>query len=121
MITDNWAEMEKNINIELPCLLHIDMDYFNNRYNASTSWKENQDRHDPAFSQQKFAMDNMIASIENLCKNVEIRYVLIGISPSFYPSEFWEDGLNYSINELYRIGIGVGNKIFKYKGKDMYV
>jgi len=119
-ITDNWDDLEKRMNPDFPCLLHIDMDYFNNRYNASTSWRENQDRYDPDFVQQKHTMDKLIASIENISKITNIQYVLIGISPSFYPAEYWEDGLNYITTGLQRIGIGVGNKIIQNPRENEY-
>ena len=109
-ITNNWSDLENRINWDLPSLLHIDMDYFNNRYNASTCWAENSERHDPNFVQQQHEMDKLIANIESLKKRTFIKYVLIGISPSFYPAEYWEDGLNYLIAELQRIGI-IGKSI----------
>lgn len=104
-ITNDWNDLENRMNWDLPSLLHIDMDYFNNRYNASTSWTECQKRHDPNFAQQQHEMDKLIASIESIKKRTCIKYVLIGISPSFYPVEYWEGGLNYLLTELQRIGI----------------
>lgn len=104
-ITNDWNDLGNRINWELPSFLHIDMDYFNNRYNASTGWKECRERHDPNFAQQQYEMDKLIANIESIKQRTCIKYVLIGISPSFYPVEYWEDGLNYLITELQRIGI----------------
>ncbi len=104
-VTNSWSDLEKQINRDIPSLLHIDMDFFNNRYNASTSWAEEPERHDPDFVQQQREMDKLIKSIEALKESNYIRYVLIGISPSFYPVEYWKDGLNYLITGLQRIGI----------------
>lgn len=120
-VTSSWDELKRKINPSFPCVLHIDMDYFNNRYNASTSWEENQERHDPSFILQKQEMDKLISTIGSLNEHSIIRYVLIGISPSFYPVEYWKEGLNYLVTELQRVGIGVGAKIFQSpKGGEAY-
>ena len=81
------------------------MDYFNNRYNASTSWKENTNRHDPNFLEQKKSMDTLICAVERILKKVDILCVLIGISPSFYPVEYWDIGLKYLIKGLDKLGL----------------
>lgn len=101
--------MIAHIDVSKPCLLHIDMDYFNNRYNASTSWMENKDRHDPPFDRQKILMDALFEGLKSILKLTEVCYVMIGISPSFYPVEYWRDGLRYLVDGLDSIGIPVGN------------
>lgn len=116
-VTDNWNDLEKRINPEYPSLLHIDMDYFNNRYNASTSWMENKITNNPDIMQQKQEIDRLINTIKKITKITEIKYVLIGISPSFYPVEYWESGLNYLTENLKKIGIGVGDKILHKQDK----
>lgn len=104
-LTSNWEYIIQNIKINIPCILHIDMDYFNNRYNASTSWKENANRHDPNFIEQKKSMDTLICAVERILKKVDINCVLIGISPSFYPVEYWNAGLKYLIEGLDKLGL----------------
>lgn len=108
-ITSEWSNVIAHIDVSKPCLLHIDMDYFNNRYNASTSWMENKDRHDPPFDRQKILMDALFEGLKSILKLTEVCYVMIGISPSFYPVEYWRDGLRYLVDGLDSIGIPVGN------------
>lgn len=105
ILTSNWEYIIENIATNIPCILHIDMDYFNNRYNASTSWKENTNRHDPNFLEQKKSMDTLICAVERILKKVDILCVLIGISPSFYPVEYWDIGLKYLIKGLDKLGL----------------
>lgn len=108
-LTSEWNNVISNLDRGKPCILHIDMDYFNNRYNASTSWMENSSRHDPTFAEQIEMMNQLFDGIEKVMELVEIRYVLIGISPSFYPAEYWADGLQYLVKGLHKIGVPVGN------------
>lgn len=108
-LTSEWSDVISRLDKEKPCLLHIDMDYFNNRYNASTSWMENQHRHDPSFAEQMVMMNKLFAGIKEVMKLVEIKYVMIGISPSFYPVEYWSDGLQYLVRGLSNLGVPVGN------------
>lgn len=108
-LTSEWRDVISRLDKEKPCLLHIDMDYFNNRYNASTSWMENQHRHDPSFAEQMEMMNKLFTGIKKVMKLVEIKYVMIGISPSFYPVEYWSDGLQYLVKGLNDLGVPVGN------------
>lgn len=108
-ITSEWSNMLKHVDISKPCLLHIDMDYFNNRYNASTSWADIPNRHDPSFPEQKILMNKLFDGVKKVQELTEIRYVLIGISPSFYPVEYWNDGLRYLIGGLEALGLPVAN------------
>lgn len=108
-ITSEWNNVLKHLDLSKPCLLHIDMDYFNNRYNASTSWAETPNRHDLSFPEQKVLMDKLFDGVKRVMELTEVRYVLIGISPSFYPVEYWAEGLKYLIGGLELLGLPVSN------------
>lgn len=110
----DWKKIIKKIKPESTCILHIDMDYFNNRYNASTDWMNNNDRHDPSINEQKKEMDYLIEGIKKINEVTPIKYLLLGISPSFYPVEYWEEGINYLVSNLEKIGIGIGKEIINY-------
>ena len=81
-------------------VLHIDMDYFNNRYNGSTDWKSNNSIHNPELKKQKEVMKTLCEKLGYINHKYPIHYVFVGISPSFYPVEFWQEGLTYLFNEL---------------------
>lgn len=114
-VTSNWKDIRNKVILGKQCILHIDMDYFNNRYNASTDWYKNKSRNDPDLNEQKATIDIMIENIKAIHKVAPIKYVLIGISPSFYPVEFWKDCLSYLLNELKKIGLGIGASVIKCK------
>lgn len=103
-ISDLFSLLDKHTKI----LLHIDMDYFNNRFNGSTSWK--QDRsflHDPDLEIQKKVMLILCNELGKLNKTHHIDYVFLGMSPSFYPVEFWRSGLSFLFQMLIDNGIDV--------------
>ena len=112
-LTDNWGEAEKRVSSDTTCVLHIDMDYFNNRYNASTDWKNNPYRLDTPFLKQKKLIDDLVDAVSRIHHRSQIKFLLVGISPSFYPVEFWKDGLTYLLTQLENIGVGAGIDILK--------
>lgn len=81
-------------------ILHIDMDYFNNRFNGSTSWRTDQISFDPDFATQKQEMEKLCSELSIVNNISPISCVYIGISPSFYPSEFWKEGLSFLLENL---------------------
>lgn len=111
--TDSWVEAEKRVPNDATCILHIDMDYFNNRYNASTDWNENPNRLDTPFYKQKELIDELVSTVSRIHQRTKIEFLLIGISPSFYPAEFWADGLKYLLHQLHEVGVGAGVDILK--------
>lgn len=88
-------------------LLHIDMDYFNNRYNGSSSWQTERLGLDLPFFKQTVLMDSICDVIGAINMMVPISCTYIGMSPSFYPSEFWGCGLRYMLASLDSKGINV--------------
>lgn len=89
------------------CILHIDMDFFNNRYNGSTDWLKNKNINDSTFEEQKQEINNLCRFLKKINLTNPIRYIFIGLSPSFYPSEYWKKGLTYLLQNLKNIGLDV--------------
>ncbi len=105
-IVDLFKFIDKNSKI----LLHIDMDYFNNRFNGSTSWEhERQFLHNPNIDVQKKVMSMLCKKLGDLNKTHHIDYIFIGVSPSFYPVEFWNVGLHHLFEKLINYGIDVSD------------
>lgn len=99
-ITPNPKSIVHQLSNEENCILHIDMDYFNNRFNGSTSWSTENYHNNPSICEQKHRMDELCQSVKDIDAIIPINYVLIGVSPSFYPCEYWNCGLEYLINNL---------------------
>lgn len=74
---------------EAPILLHIDMDYFNNRFDGDSDWATSEKRHDPNLVDIQNAIDQLFVAIEATNVASRIEDVTVALSPRFFPSEFW--------------------------------
>lgn len=102
---NNPYDIIKLVNESDFVLLHYDMDYFNNRFNGSNDWEFGEGHHNPGFDEQKRKMDEICKALSALIKKVPIIHTAIGLSPSFYPNEYWRIGVEYLLSSLFSIGI----------------
>jgi hypothetical protein len=87
-----------------PVLLHVDMDYFNNRYDGDGDWPDRYPRHDPP-------LDAVIARIDEVCSAMlsagatgRVVDAAVAYSPGFFPAEMWHEAdlaLRAGLEELY--------------------
>lgn len=68
-------------------LLHIDLDYFNNRYDGDSDWPTRAERLDPGRKQIEARIDELTSALRSAGP---ILSAAIAFSPGFFPSEFWE-------------------------------
>lgn len=71
-----------------PALVHIDMDYFNNRYDGDSLWQERKEQLDPDLSSIFVKIDELLDALA--MSGVEIDDVTIAYSPGFFPAEYWQ-------------------------------
>ena len=69
-------------------LLHVDFDYFNNRFNGDSDWRTCSDRHDPS-------LDDVLDQIRHTINAVAgcgrpVASIAAALSPGFFPAEMWE-------------------------------
>jgi hypothetical protein len=76
---------------EGPVLLHIDMDYFNNRYDGDSDWTGRERPFDPPFDQVASKIDEMCGAMTDKGLGPRIADVVISYSPGFFPAEFWRN------------------------------
>lgn len=81
-----------------PILLHVDLDFFNNRFNGNSDWTGNRDRHDPTGVAVQERVEQVIASLAPIRDKVVD--VSIGISPAFFPAELWQPVCDTLISKL---------------------
>jgi hypothetical protein len=113
--TSHFSEIIKSIRPKTDIFLHIDMDYFNNRFNGSTDWANHPLKHNPQLDKQKENMKIFCQNISKAGLTGRIKHVSIGISPSFYPSEYWKEGTAYLLNRFDSIGLKVATLEKKLK------
>jgi hypothetical protein len=107
LITDEPAEWTHGITSD-GIFLHIDCDYFNNRFDWDSDWADRPRRLDPAMSEVQGLVEGLIAAVGRL--RVPVVACHIGISPGFFPGELWEqvvpqivDGIQLASREPRRV------------------
>lgn len=97
---DDWLE-----GLRLgPVLLHVDMDYFNNRYDGDVDWPDRHPRHDPALGEVLERIDVVAQAVRAAGVLPRIAASVVAYSPGFFPAEFWRDAderLRRGLGELY--------------------
>lgn len=100
---DEWLE---GIPEDVPVLLHFDMDYFNDRFDGNSNWEKELKRiHDVNTENQLKQIEAVFSALERRKLHNKIVNTCIGISPSFYPAEFWSIAVPKVIEECNRLGI----------------
>lgn len=87
-----------------PVLLHIDMDYFNNRYDGDSDWPDRARRHDPPIDAVLLEIDRVTAAIRRAGLLRRIVSAAVAFSPEFFPAEMWrpaEIQLRTGLEELH--------------------
>lgn len=96
---EEWLQSLPNA----PTLLHLDLDYFNNRFNGDSDWEFNPSRHDPASYEILSAIDSVFDALFLQGVFDRIVNVTAALSPGFFPSEFWPlatERIRYHIDKL---------------------
>ncbi|WP_316176328.1 hypothetical protein [Bradyrhizobium sp. SZCCHNRI1073] len=83
---DEWLDgLERR-----PILVHIDLDYFNNRYDGDSDWCQRATRLDPPASDVCRHIDEIGERLQDSRIEESIADVVVSFSPGFFPAEFWE-------------------------------
>lgn len=72
-----------------PVLLHIDMDYFNNRYDGDSDWPDRRRKLDPSLDAVLDKIDQMVDALGSTGVASRLEDVVIAYSPGFFPGELW--------------------------------
>jgi hypothetical protein len=83
---------------EAPILLHVDLDFFNNRFDWDSDWADRPDCHDPSIEQIRGRIDKLLAGLGPVRERISD--TSIGLSPGFFPVEFWQPVYDTLISEL---------------------
>jgi hypothetical protein len=72
-----------------PTLLHIDLDYFSNRFNGDTDWANAPRRLDPSLDVVLAGITGLFRALADHDVSRRIEDVAVAYSPGFFPAEFW--------------------------------
>jgi hypothetical protein len=87
-----------------PILLHVDMDYFNNRYDGDGDWRDREDVLDPSVEDVLEEVERLTSAMRAAGVVPRIEDAVIAYSPGFFPAELWEEAdkrLEQGLEELY--------------------
>jgi len=85
------TETANCINVDLSnrdVLVHIDLDFFNNRINGDSHWFENNSRHDPEIEIMLSEVDALASRLRE-CGLTFPTSLVVACSPEFCPAEYW--------------------------------
>lgn len=78
---------------ECPVLVHIDMDYFNNRYNGDSDWIYNGAKYDSSPVQVLNRVDEVFAAFAEHKITGRIVDFAAALSPGFFPADLWASAI----------------------------
>ncbi len=87
-----------------PLYLHLDMDYFNDRYDHHPDWAR-RDHHDPPPAAALAAVDALFARLAAHPAGARVVDVTVALSPGFFPAELWAPALERVRAGVARLGI----------------
>ncbi len=87
-----------------PVLLHIDLDYFNDRFDGRPDWEETPERHDPPRDETLAAIDGFFAALAASPLPPSIADVTVALSPGFFPADYWEPAVERVRQGVERLG-----------------
>jgi hypothetical protein len=74
-------------------LLHVDMDYFSNRYDGDSDWHHHPAVHNPPASEVYQRISEVFSRVVAAVPATQIEDITVALSPGFFPAEFWEQGI----------------------------
>jgi hypothetical protein len=73
-----------------PILVHIDMDYFNNRYDGDSDWQNRHPIFDPPEAEINARIDELADALSAPGIASRIQDIVVAYSPGFFPAEYWQ-------------------------------
>ena len=89
----------------VPIFLHIDMDFFNNRFDGNSSWQDADRQYDPSLEMQQILVEKIFNVLKDRDLEGRIVDVSLCLSPSFFPAEFWQPVSEMILNKLRLMGL----------------
>lgn len=86
-----------------PILLHIDMDYFNNRYDGDSDWRQRNGKLDPPLQQILAKIDELTGALADTEIAPRIEQMAVAFSPGFFPAEHWSAAADRLLPALERL------------------
>jgi hypothetical protein len=90
-----------------PLLLHVDFDYFCNRFDGDSDWEGRPTRNPADRAEVLRRIDALAEAIAGAAIAPRIASVCGALSPGFFPAEFWGESVERLARGLSRAGVDV--------------
>ena len=87
--TPNVADWTRDLGLG-PILVHIDMDYFNNRYDGDSDWEIRDPGFNASSTEIRAKIDELASALCAPHIAPRIEDIVIAYSPGFFPAEYWQ-------------------------------
>ncbi|WP_131803850.1 GNAT family N-acetyltransferase [Pseudofrankia sp. BMG5.36] len=95
---DRWLA---NVPEDALLLLHIDADYFSNRYDGDSDWRSHARIHDADQPRIDDEIDKVIEALRPHAGKIVATH--LALSPGFFPAEFWQGTVGHICQGLERL------------------
>jgi hypothetical protein len=99
IVTDDLKGWLKDLP-EGPVLVHIDMDYFNNRFNGDSDWVDDGPKYDPPLSGVVSRIDQVFDSLKGEQIAGRVADFAVALSPGFFPADMWAPSIERIQNHI---------------------
>lgn len=89
LVTDCIKELLQDLPKEPSILLHIDMDYFNNRFDGDSDWVGRKQILNPTLEQVLSQVSTTFTQLWSIINKSRVEDITIALSPGFFPAEYW--------------------------------
>jgi hypothetical protein len=90
----------------IPVLVHIDLDYFNNRFNGDSDYQMVTHRHDPNEEAINAMINRLLSALDSM--RHQVVSIAVAISPGFFPAEYWASTIDRLREPLSLLASGNG-------------
>jgi hypothetical protein len=84
------------------------MDFFNNRYDRDSDWRQRPDKLDPHEPAVLAKIDEFFEALHAFRVASLVENVSVALSPGFFPAEYWPASVERVERHLEALGLGLG-------------
>ncbi|WP_375444403.1 hypothetical protein [uncultured Fibrella sp.] len=99
-VSDSATDWLSNLPKNIPVLLHIDMDYFNNRFDGDSDWQERVNKLDPTQDEISTQIRSLFSHLWQKVERSQVEDITVALSPGFFPAEYWQQSIELLHEQL---------------------
>lgn len=100
LVTDQLTEWLRDLPKDIPILMHIDMDYFNNRFDGDSDWADRERILNPTLEQVLSQISTTFTQLWSTIERSRVEDITVALSPGFFPAEYWSASIDLLHKQL---------------------